>query len=331
MRSEYQGKRRTDMKKVWRTGMIEIKNVTKIYDGIRAVNQLNLTVRDGEIFVLLGSSGCGKSTTLNMINRLIEPTEGNIYIDGKDIKDFKPEILRRSIGYVVQGTGLFPNMTVGQNIGIVPKMLKWNSQEIKRRVKELLEMIGLDPDKYVKKYPHQLSGGEAQRIGVARALAANPGILLMDEPFGAVDPINRANLQNEFMKLQKKLHTTVVLVTHDIGEAMKMGDRIALMDQGKLQGVGTPRELLCNKDNQFICEFMGNDSYINILNCYTVKEYIQPMNIQSGIHISETCNLKDAMAKMIENAVNVLDVTNDQGIVYGQIAINQLIHMLKKM
>ncbi|BFK64159.1 betaine/proline/choline family ABC transporter ATP-binding protein [Dorea formicigenerans] len=311
--------------------MIEIKNVTKIYDGIRAVNQLNLTVRDGEIFVLLGSSGCGKSTTLNMINRLIEPTEGNIYIDGKDIKDFKPEILRRSIGYVVQGTGLFPNMTVGQNIGIVPKMLKWNSQEIKRRVKELLEMIGLDPDKYVKKYPHQLSGGEAQRIGVARALAANPGILLMDEPFGAVDPINRANLQNEFMKLQKKLHTTVVLVTHDIGEAMKMGDRIALMDQGKLQGVGTPRELLCNKDNQFICEFMGNDSYINILNCYTVKEYIQPMNIQSGIHISETCNLKDAMAKMIENAVNVLDVTNDQGIVYGQIAINQLIHMLKKM
>lgn len=311
--------------------MIEIKNVTKIYDGIRAVNQLNLTVRDGEIFVLLGSSGCGKSTTLNMINRLIEPTEGNIYIDGKDIKDFKPEILRRSIGYVVQGTGLFPNMTVGQNIGIVPKMLKWNSQEIKRRVKELLEMIGLDTDKYVKKYPHQLSGGEAQRIGVARALAANPGILLMDEPFGAVDPINRANLQNEFMKLQKKLHTTVVLVTHDIGEAMKMGDRIALMDQGKLQGVGTPRELLCNKDNQFICEFMGNDSYINILNCYTVKEYIQPMNIQSGIHISETCNLKDAMAKMIENAVNVLDVTNDQGIVYGQIAINQLIHMLKKM
>lgn len=130
--------------------MIEIKNVSKIYDGIRAVNQLNLTVRDGEIFVLLGSSGCGKSTTLNMINRVIEPTEGNIYIDGKDIKDFKPEILRRSIGYVVQGTGLFPNMTVGQNIGIVPKMLKWNSQEIKRRVKELLEMIGLDPDKYVK-------------------------------------------------------------------------------------------------------------------------------------------------------------------------------------
>lgn len=311
--------------------MIEIKNVTKIYDGIRAVNQLDLTVRDGEIFVLLGSSGCGKSTTLNMINRLIEPTEGNIYIDGKDIKDFKPEILRRSIGYVVQGTGLFPNMTVGQNIGIVPKMLKWNSQEIKRRVKELLEMIGLDPDKYVKKYPHQLSGGEAQRIGVARALAANPGILLMDEPFGAVDPINRANLQNEFMKLQKKLHTTVVLVTHDIGEAMKMGDRIALMDQGKLQGVGTPRELLCNKDNQFICEFMGNDSFINILNCYTVKEYVQPVNVQAGISIYETCNLKEAIAKMIENAVNVLDVTNDQGIVCGQIEINRLVHVLKEM
>lgn len=311
--------------------MIEIKNVTKIYDGIRAVNQLDLTVRDGEIFVLLGSSGCGKSTTLNMINRLIEPTEGNIYIDGKDIKDFKPEILRRSIGYVVQGTGLFPNMTVGQNIGIVPKMLKWNSQEIKRRVKELLEMIGLDPDKYVKKYPHQLSGGEAQRIGVARALAANPGILLMDEPFGAVDPINRANLQNEFMKLQKKLHTTVVLVTHDIGEAMKMGDRIALMDQGKLQGVGTPRELLCNKDNQFICEFMGNDSFINILNCYTVKEYVQPVNVQAGISIHETCNLKEAIAKMIENAVNVLDVTNNQGIVCGQIEINRLVHVLKEM
>lgn len=311
--------------------MIEIKNVTKIYDGIRAVDQLNLSVHDGEIFVLLGSSGCGKSTTLNMVNRLIEPTEGNIYIDGKDIKDFKPEILRRSIGYVVQGTGLFPNMTVGQNIGIVPKMLKWNSQEIKRRVKELLEMIGLDPDKYEKKYPHQLSGGEAQRIGVARALAANPGILLMDEPFGAVDPINRANLQNEFMRLQKKLHTTVMLVTHDIGEAMKMGDRIALMDQGKLQGVGTPRELLRNKENQFIREFMGNDSFINLLNCYTVKEYVQPVNLQSGISIPETGNLKDAMAKMIENAVNVLDVTDEQGMVCGQIEIHRLLYVLKEM
>lgn len=153
----------------------------------------------------------------------------------------------------------------------------------------------------------------------------------MDEPFGAVDPINRANLQNEFMKLQKKLHTTVVLVTHDIGEAMKMGDRIALMDQGKLQGVGTPRELLCNKDNQFICEFMGNDSFINILNCYTVKEYVQPVNVQAGISIHETCNLKEAIAKMIENAVNVLDVTNDQGIVCGQIEINRLVHVLKEM
>lgn len=310
--------------------MIEFKNIVKTYDGVGAVDNLSLKIEEGELCVLLGVSGCGKSTSLNMINRLIEPDSGEIFINGKNVKDFQIEELRRSIGYVVQSIGLFPNMTVAQNISIVPNLKKWDKKKTQERVRELIQMVGLDVDQYINKYPSQLSGGEAQRIGVARALAADPSILLMDEPFGAVDPLNRTNLQNEFIKLQKELHKTVVFVTHDIGEAMKMGDKIALMSKGKLQCYGTPKELLNNKDNAFVRDFMGNDSFINILNKYTVERFMEKGVQESKAEIAVNATLKDALAAMIEHSAESLTVKNADGTAAGVITIDAVIQILKE-
>ncbi len=310
--------------------MIEFKNIVKTYDGVCAVNHLNLKVEEGELCVLLGVSGCGKSTSLNMINRLIEPDSGEILINGKSVKDFKEEELRRSIGYVVQSIGLFPNMTVAQNVSIVPNLMKWDKKKTMERVRELVQMVGLDVEQYMNKYPSQLSGGEAQRIGVARALAAEPKILLMDEPFGAVDPLNRTNLQNEFLKLQRELHKTVVFVTHDIGEAMKMGDKIALMSKGVLQCFGTPKELLSNKDNAFVRDFMGNDSFINILSKYTVERFMKKEMSDSNNTIASDATLKDALAKMIEESVTALAVEDINNKNIGTITIDEIIQILKE-
>lgn len=310
--------------------MIEFKNIVKTYDGVGAVDNLSLKIEEGELCVLLGVSGCGKSTSLNMINRLIEPDSGEILINGKNVKDFKEVELRRSIGYVVQSIGLFPNMTVAQNVSVVPNLMKWDKKKTMKRVRELVQMVGLDVDQYINKYPSQLSGGEAQRIGVARALAADPKILLMDEPFGAVDPLNRTNLQNEFLKLQKELHKTVVFVTHDIGEAMKMGDKIALMSKGVLQCFGTPKELLSNKDNAFVRDFMGNDSFINILNKYTVERFMKKEVTDSKNTIAPNATLKDALAAMIENSVDTLCVKKDMNEMVGTITIDSIIQILKE-
>lgn len=310
--------------------MIEFRNIVKTYDGVGAVDNLNLKVEEGELCVLLGVSGCGKSTSLNMINRLIEPDSGEIFINGKNVKEFKLEELRRSIGYVVQSIGLFPNMTVAQNISIVPNLMKWDKKKTMERVRELIKMVGLDVEQYINKYPSQLSGGEAQRVGVARALAADPKILLMDEPFGAVDPLNRTNLQNEFLKLQKELHKTVVFVTHDIGEAMKMGDKIALMSKGVLQCFGTPKELLSNKDNAFVRDFMGNDSFINILNKYTVEHFTKKEDGDAKAEISSNATLKDALASMIENSVDMLSVKDHTNQTIGTITIDAIIQILKE-
>lgn len=310
--------------------MIEFKNIVKTYDGVGAVDNLSLKIEEGELCVLLGVSGCGKSTSLNMINRLIEPDSGEILINGKNVKEFKEEELRRSIGYVVQSIGLFPNMTVAQNVSVVPNLMKWDKEKTMKRVRELVQMVGLDVDQYIDKYPSQLSGGEAQRIGVARALAADPKILLMDEPFGAVDPLNRTNLQNEFLKLQKELHKTVVFVTHDIGEAMKMGDKIALMSKGVLQCFGTPKELLSNKDNAFVRDFMGNDSFINILNKYTVERFRKKEVADSTNIIAPNATLKDALASMIENSVDTLCVKKDTNEMIGTITIDSIIQILKE-
>jgi osmoprotectant transport system ATP-binding protein len=327
--------------------VIEFSNVVKSYDGVAAVNDLNLAVRDLELCVLLGESGCGKSTTLNMVNRLIEPDSGAITINGKNVSAFQREDLRRGIGYVVQSVGLFPHMTVAQNISVVPQLLRWDKERILSRIKELIAMMGLEVDKFLDKYPGQLSGGEAQRIGVARALAADPNILLMDEPFGAVDPLNRANLQNEFLKFQRQLGKTVIFVTHDIGEAMKMGDRIAVMSKGVLRCYGTPKELLTNKENEFVRGFMGNDSFINILSKYGVDRFVdrfiegaEAEAAEADLPIDDslagdlpavdiTATLKDALAAMIERSVGKVRVS-DQGVSRGTVAVDAILAILKE-
>lgn len=240
--------------------MIEIKNIVKQYNGVPVINNLNLTVNDGEFVVLIGPSGCGKTTTLKMINRLIEADSGDILINGKSIHELNGEKLRRNIGYVIQQIGLFPNMTVEENICVVPKLLKWSKEEMSQRTHELLELVHMPYEENAKKYPNELSGGQRQRIGVLRALAAKPPVILMDEPFGALDPITRDTLQDEVKALQKSLGITIIFVTHDMDEAIKMGDRIIFMDKGVIQQDAAPEEMLRHPANEIVRNFMGKHS-----------------------------------------------------------------------
>jgi osmoprotectant transport system ATP-binding protein len=239
--------------------MISIQRVSKSYDrgGSFPVCEIDLEVMGAELLILLGESGCGKTTTLKMINRLIEPSAGNIVIDGRDTARVNPVDLRRQIGYVFQGIGLFPHMTVGENIAIVPRLLQWNREKTESRVDELLRMMGLPPEQYRARKPAELSGGQQQRVGVARALAAGPKIMLMDEPFGALDPITRDGLQTEFKHLQQSLGLTVVMVTHDMTEALLMADRIVVMERGRIVTVGTPRELLSDQSHPYTAALMA--------------------------------------------------------------------------
>lgn len=311
--------------------MICLENVTKRFDDQTAVNQLNLEINRGEFCILLGESGCGKSTTLRMLNKLIKADEGTILINGKNIDTYKNEDLRRGIGYVVQSVGLFPHMTVKDNIGIVPKLLKWDSQKILNRTKELIDLVGLNVDSYLNKYPSELSGGEAQRIGVARALAADPEIILMDEPFGAVDPLNRAMLQSEFLKIQKHLGKTVIFVTHDIDEAMKLGDRIAVMYRGVLQSYDAPEKMLSQGDNLFVKQFMGKDSYINVLNKYTAAEYLEEYSpdIYLPIYVNDTATIKYVLATMVEHSCDKVGVKSASGDLIGMISASRIVNILK--
>jgi len=228
--------------------------------GPGAVNDLSLTVPPGNICVLVGPSGCGKTTTLRMVNRLIEPSEGQILIDGHDVAGESATELRRRIGYVIQQVGLFPHKTIAENVATVPRLLRWPEERVRRRVEELLALIGLDPSLVRNRYPAELSGGERQRVGVARAMAAEPPVMLMDEPFGAVDPIARDRLQNEFLRLHREQRTTVIFVTHDIDEAIKMGDRVAVMQQGGvLAQYASPADLLTKPASDFVARFVGSD------------------------------------------------------------------------
>lgn len=253
--------------------MIRLDRVSKVYpDGTRAVVDVSLEVADGELCVLLGPSGCGKTTTMKMINRLIPITEGDIYIDGRDTAEMDENELRRNIGYAIQDIGLFPHMTVGQNIETVPVLKGWSKAQRARRAEELLELMGMPPGEFKHKYPSELSGGQRQRVGVARCLGADPSLLLMDEPFGAIDPITRVRLQGEFLKIQEMLKKTIIFVTHDIYEAIKMGDKIALMDEGRLVQYGTPAELLYRPVNEFVENFVGADRALKGLQLLRVKE-----------------------------------------------------------
>ena len=242
--------------------MITFESVSKTYPGgVQAVRDLSMEVAEGETLVLLGTSGSGKTTTMKMVNRLIDPTAGRILVDGTDIMARDPIELRRSIGYAIQHIGLFPHMTVGENIAVVPRLLQWEKDEIAQRVDTLLAMAGLEPGEFRDRFPSQLSGGQRQRVGVARALAADPPLVLMDEPFGALDPITREQLQNEFQELESEIQKTIIFVTHDVFEAAKMGDRIALLDAGVLQQLSTPAELVEHPANEFVDHFLGQHRF----------------------------------------------------------------------
>jgi osmoprotectant transport system ATP-binding protein len=256
------------------TPKIRLEGVGKTYPGakVAAVDELTLDVEEGEILVLVGPSGCGKSTTLRLINRMIEPSSGRILLDGEDVTKVNPDKLRRRIGYVIQQIGLFPHQTIAQNIATVPKMLGWEKDKIKAATERLLTTVGLDPDQYRDRYPKELSGGQAQRVGVARALGADPDIMLMDEPFGAIDPITRDRLQNEFLRLQSELRKTIVFVTHDIDEAIKMGDRIAILgERSVIRQCDTPERILAYPVDDFVNDFIGNGSTIKGLNFLKVS------------------------------------------------------------
>ena len=255
--------------------LIRLENITKQYPGTAdaAVNNLTMDVHRGEVLVLVGPSGCGKSTTLRLINRLIEPSSGSIYLNGEDVTTMNPSLLRRKIGYVIQQVGLFPHRTIAENIATVPKLLNWDKDKISARVDELLDLVGMDPEVYRDRYPKELSGGQAQRVGVARALAADPDVLLMDEPFGAIDPITRDRLQNEFLRLQQDLKKTIVFVTHDIDEAIKMGNRIAILrEQSEIAQLDTPEAILADPADEFVENFLGSGAILKSLTLMKIAD-----------------------------------------------------------
>ena len=255
--------------------MIRLEELTKSFPGQDepAVDSLTLEVPEGEIVILVGPSGCGKTTTLEMVNRLVEPTSGRIYLEGDDVTDGNPDELRRRMGYAIQQIGLFPHRTIADNIATVPNLLGWDSDRVASRVDELLDLVGLEPDRYRDRYPKEMSGGQRQRVGVARAMAADPPVMLMDEPFGATDPITRERLQNEFLRIQEEIRKTIVFVTHDIDEALKMGDRIAILATGsKIAQYDTPERILAAPANEFVEDFLGSGRILKRLDLGTVSE-----------------------------------------------------------
>jgi osmoprotectant transport system ATP-binding protein len=302
--------------------MITFDRVTKRYGDVDAVHELSLEVPSGEIVIFVGPSGCGKTTSLKMINRLIEPTSGVISIDGHDTAHVDVNELRRSIGYVIQQIGLFPHYTVAENVATVPRLEKWDKQRIAARVEELLDLVGLPAADYAKRLPAELSGGERQRVGVARALAVDPNILLMDEPFGAIDPIARERLQNELLRLQQVVRKTIVFVTHDIDEATRLGDRVALFSKGgHLQQYATPAEMLAHPANDFVADFLGEGRMVRRLSLITVRD-IELAKLNGGPAPEEAVDacatLRDALDAVLRAAdgrVRVVDSGSTLGIV----------------
>ncbi|MFP7171730.1 betaine/proline/choline family ABC transporter ATP-binding protein [Terribacillus sp. 7520-G] len=301
--------------------MLTFENVTKIYSGNKkAVNNLNLEIEKGEFICFIGPSGCGKTTSMKMVNRLIEPTEGRILIDGKDIMKQNRVQMRREIGYVIQQIGLFPHMTISDNITLVPKLLQWSKEKRRERAEELIKLVNL-PEEYLDRYPQELSGGQQQRIGVLRALASNPPLILMDEPFGALDPITRDGLQEEFKNLQRKLGKTIVFVTHDMDEAIKLADRIVIMRDGEIVQVDTPDEILRNPANEFVESFIGKERLIQTKP--DVKTVGQIMNkIPATVHKEET--LSTAIQRMKEKRVDSLLVIGEDQTLEGYIDVEDI-------
>ncbi|WHY63741.1 ABC transporter ATP-binding protein [Cytobacillus firmus] len=307
--------------------MIQFDNVSKQYrDGTKAVDSINLHIKEGEFFVIIGPSGSGKTTVLKMINRLIPLTSGTIFINGKRISDYDIHELRWNIGYVLQQIALFPHMTIGENIAIVPELKNWEQVKIKERIDELLEMVGLEPDIYRSRKPHELSGGQQQRVGVTRALAANPPIILMDEPFSALDPISREKLQDDLISLQKKIKKTIVFVTHDMKEALKLGDRICVMKDGEVVQIGTPEELLAHPENEFVRQFVGEEQgpYIDGFSLHDILLPISETEESMAV-LPASASLKETLSLLAAN--NELAVEEDGeiiGLVNRQAVIRKL-------
>lgn len=302
--------------------MIKFENVSKVYDdGFKAVDSVNFEIKEGEFLVLIGPSGSGKSTTMKMINQMIPHTNGTITIDGDDVTKLNPPELRRNIGYVIQQIGLFPHYTIERNIAIVPQLKGWDQQKIKERVKELLQMVDLDPAVYSDRYPKELSGGQQQRVGVARALASNPNIILMDEPFGALDPITRDQLQEEVMTLHQKLKKTFVFVTHDMDEALKLGDRIAIMRNGKLVQIDTPEKILHEPANEFVEDFIGKHRLTQNPEMLPVTDVMTEKVITSLPHR----NPEKALIMMRQKKITSLVIADEDKTILGIVSAYDII------
>lgn len=286
--------------------MIEVEQLTKRFGTTIAVDAVSFQVREGETLVLLGTSGCGKTTTLRMLNRLVEPDSGSIVINGQPVAGKSgmptPEILRRSIGYVIQQTGLFPHYSVAENIAVVPRLLHWSDEQIHQRTHELLTMLRL-PEAILSQYPSQLSGGQQQRVGLARALAVDPPILLMDEPFGALDPITRNSIRQEFKTLEALRRKTIVLITHDVSEAFELGNRIGLMHQGKFEQIGTPAELLFQPANEFVRDFLSDQRLVLEMKTLKIKDLISEIPAETGMETGREASVEASMWEVLQNSI----------------------------
>ena len=292
--------------------MIQAKHLTKDYDDLRAVDDISFSVASGQTLVLIGTSGCGKTTILRMLNRLIEPTHGEVIINGTSIGDTNPVELRRSIGYVIQDIGLFPHYTIQENISVVPRLLKMNTSLILRRVSEYMERLKIPYAQYANKYPHELSGGQQQRVGLARALAADPPIILMDEPFGALDPITRREIRDDFKELDELSNKTTILVTHDILEAVELGDQICILDKGRLQQMGTPKEIIFHPANRFVESFMSGRLLELEFHAVTLRDIFERLphsfhtEANNIIAFHPDDNIMKVLSKIISKSQNII-------------------------
>jgi osmoprotectant transport system ATP-binding protein len=310
---------------------IRLDGVRKVYPGHTvAVDDLTLEIPAGELVILIGPSGCGKSTILRMVNRLVEPTSGRIFLGDEDVTHTDPVRLRRRMGYVIQHVGLFPHLTVRDNVATVPRLLGWDRARTLSRVDELLALVGLEPGRYARRYPHELSGGQRQRVGVARALAGDPVVLLMDEPFSAVDPIARARLQDEFRRLQSTVGKTIVFVTHDVDEAVRLGDRIAVFaDNGRLQQYAPPAELLAAPANDFVASFVGADRGIKRLGVTPLPPLrpVPPSGVDSYPIVPADATLRDALAALLAAGAAQVAVAAPDGTITGVLHSEDLLRL----
>ena len=306
--------------------MIELREVSKSYGGTLAIDGLSLAIGRGELVALIGASGSGKSTLLKMINRLVEHDRGMVLFQGEEVRSFRPEDLRRRMGYAIQSIGLFPHWRVARNVATVPVLLGWPAERIAARVDELLALLGLDPAQYRERYPHQLSGGQQQRVGVARALAADPEVLLMDEPFGALDPVNRLALQQELARIHRASGKTIVLVTHDIDEALRLATRVVLLDRGRVVQEGSPTQLLTEPANDGVRDFIGRgDLGLRLLGLQTVAERMRAGAPADGEAIAASLSLRDALSLFVTRRTDRLPVADAAGRPLGAIHMADLL------